>query len=47
LSVQREAPVAAPVHIVFYRVAGPDLIEVTRVLHERMELSRHLGAREE
>lgn len=43
----REAPVAAPVHIVFYRVAGPDLIEVVRVLHERMEPRRHLGAREE
>jgi len=39
----REAPVAEPVHIVFYRVASPDLIEVVHVLHERMEPSRHLG----
>ena len=43
----REAPVAAPMHIVFYRLAGPDLIEVIRVLHERMDLGRHVGAREE
>jgi toxin ParE1/3/4 len=35
------------VHVVFYRVAHPDLIEVIRVLHERMEPSRHLGIREE
>ncbi len=43
----REAPVAAPVHIVFYRVARPDLIEVVRVLHERMEPNLHLVVRGE
>jgi len=46
-SESREAPVAAPVHVVFYRMAGPDLIEVVRVLHERMEPSRHLGGLDE
>jgi len=43
----REASVAAPVHIVFYRVAHPDLIEVIRVLHERMEPNLHLVVRGE
>jgi len=39
----REAPVADPAHVIFYRVPRPDLIEIVRVLHERMEPSRHLG----
>lgn len=43
----REAPVASPVHIVFYRVAGPGLIEVIRVLHDRMEPNLHLVVRGE
>lgn len=34
--------VRAPVHIVFYRVAEPDVIEIVRVLHERMDPVRHL-----
>lgn len=34
--------VGAPVHIIYYRIAGPDLIEIVRVLHERMEPSQHL-----
>ncbi len=38
----REPPVANPVHIVFYRVAGVGIIEIVRVLHERMEPRRHL-----
>lgn len=41
----REAPVVAPVHIIFYRVARPDLIEVIRVLHDRMEPNLHLVVR--
>jgi toxin ParE1/3/4 len=32
-----------PVHVLYYRVAAPDLIEIVRVLHERMEPSRHIG----
>ena len=36
-----DASVRKPVHILYYRVVGPDLIEVVRVLHERMEPSEH------
>jgi toxin ParE1/3/4 len=35
--------VGSPVHILFYRTIEPDFIEIVRVLHERMEPSRHLG----
>lgn len=38
----REAPVANPVHVIFYRAVRPGLIEIVRVLHERMEPSQHL-----
>lgn len=38
----RSAKVTRPVHILYYRVAAPDLIEIVRVLHERMEPSRQL-----
>ncbi len=31
-----------PVHILYYRATAPDRIEIVRVLHERMEPSRHL-----
>ena len=35
--------VRRPVHILYYRAVAPGLIEVVRVLHERMEPSRHIG----
>lgn len=38
-----EARVKRPVHVLFYRVVHPDLVEIVRVLHERMEPSGHLG----
>ena len=38
------ARVARPVHVVFYRAAGPGLIEIVRVLHERMDPAWHLPA---
>ncbi len=38
----REAPVANPVHVIFYRTTGLDLVEVVRVLHDRMEPSEHI-----
>jgi toxin ParE1/3/4 len=38
-----EAPVAQPVHIIFFRLLDADLVEIVRVLHERMEAGRHLG----
>jgi toxin ParE1/3/4 len=39
-----EVKVRRPVHILYYRVVQPGLIEIVRVLHERMEPSRHLSA---
>ena len=32
-----------PVHVLYYRAIRPGLIEIVRVLHERMEPSRHVG----
>jgi toxin ParE1/3/4 len=40
----REAPVANPVHVIFYRVISPGFVEIVRVLHDRMEPRRHMGA---
>ena len=40
----REAPVANPVHVIFYRVIQPGVVEVVRVLHDRMEPRRHIGS---
>ncbi len=37
------APVANPVHVIFYRVLHPGLVEIVRVLHDRMEPGRHIG----
>jgi len=31
-------------HLVFYRQKGPDLIEIVRVLHERMDSEAHLAS---
>lgn len=36
-----KAPVGDPVHVIFYRAVEPGLVEIIRVLHERMEPSRH------
>jgi toxin ParE1/3/4 len=38
----REQPVANPVHVIFYRLAGSGVVEIIRVLHERMEPQRHI-----
>ena len=37
-----EAKVRRPVHVLYYRTVALDLIEIVRVLHERMEPSRHV-----
>ena len=37
-----DATVRRPVHVLYYRVAQEGVIEIVRVLHERMEPSRHL-----
>ena len=34
--------VRRPVHVLYYRVAQKGVIEIGRVLHERMEPTRHL-----
>lgn len=34
--------VRQPVHVLYYRAVAPEMIEIIRVLHERMEPSRHL-----
>jgi toxin ParE1/3/4 len=36
------ATVRRPVHVLYYRVGQEGVIEIVRVLHERMEPSRHL-----
>jgi len=38
-----EAKVKNPVHILYYRSVGPQLVEIIRVLHERMDPSRHIS----
>ena len=35
--------VERPVHVLYYRMIAADLIEIVRVLHERMEPGRYLG----
>jgi toxin ParE1/3/4 len=40
--VRGEHAVGQPAHVIYYRTVPPDLIEVVRVLHERMDPSRHL-----
>jgi toxin ParE1/3/4 len=37
-----KAKVRRPPHIIYYRAMAPRLIEIVRVLHERMDPSRHL-----
>jgi len=32
-----------PRHFIVYRVPGPDLVVILRVLHDAMDLARHLG----
>jgi toxin ParE1/3/4 len=39
----REAPVGEPVHVIFYRAGERGLVEIVRVLHERMDPGRHVG----
>jgi len=38
-----DAIVAKLVHVLYYRVVEPGVIEIVRVLHERMEPSLHIG----
>jgi toxin ParE1/3/4 len=38
----RGGRVADPVHVIFYRVVQPRVVEIARVLHDRMEPKRHI-----
>lgn len=42
-AAETEARVRGPVHVLYYRVVRPGLVEIVRVLHERMEPSRYIG----
>ena len=35
--------VKSPVHVIYFRILDSELIEIVRVLHERMEPNRHVG----
>ena len=37
-----DATVRRPAHVLYYRVAADGVIEIVRVLHERMDPGRHL-----
>ncbi len=39
-----ETKVMRPVHVLYCRAVAPGLVEIVRVLHERMEPGRHVGA---
>jgi len=39
-----DATARRPVHVVYFRAIAPGLIEIVRVLHDRTEPRRHLGA---
>jgi toxin ParE1/3/4 len=41
---ESRAPVVNPAHVIFYRVIDAGLVEIVRVLHERMEPRLHLRA---
>lgn len=41
---RRARSVRQPVHVIYYRIGQPGVVEIVRVLHERMEPSQHLGA---
>jgi toxin ParE1/3/4 len=42
-TVSEGARVKRPVHLLYYRVVQPGLVEIVRILHERMEPERHIG----
>ena len=43
-SATAEAKVKRPAHVLYFRLIRPGLVEIVRVLHERMEPSRHIEA---
>lgn len=43
----RQPGVKRPVHVIYYRVAEPGVVEIVRVLHDRMDPNRQLGEDDE
>lgn len=43
----RQQAVRRPVHVLYYRVIEPGLVEIVRVLHDRMEPARQIGPGED
>ena len=43
-SADSDANVGRPVHVLYYRALATDLVQIVRVLHERMEPSLHLNS---
>ena len=43
----REAPVASPVHVIFYRIVQPGIVQIVRVLHDRMDPRQYVGPPQE
>ena len=41
-SSREKSGVTAPVHLVYFRIAKRDVVEIVRVLHERMDPTAHL-----
>lgn len=41
-SLMADGRVQRPRHAIYYRVAGPGLIDILRVLHDRMDPRRHV-----
>jgi toxin ParE1/3/4 len=39
----REGTVDNPVHVIFYRMIQAGMVEIVRVLHDRMEPGRHIA----
>lgn len=42
--LSREARVAAPVHVIYFKPVDVETVAIVRVLHERMDPVRHFAA---
>src|SRR5690349_9696923 len=45
-SLEPISGVKQPVHVLYYHPRGPGLVEIFRILHERMDPGLHLGVNE-
>jgi toxin ParE1/3/4 len=44
---ETDAKVNHPVHMIFYRTISPELVEIIRILHERMEPKHYFRSQDE